>query len=94
MTLKAYKGHISKGGESSVFAYQTFSFPKRMDVYFQNARNNKKGYTYTERTIGAPAYWDLRVRALLGRGMNTYILKNKLRYNVRFNWSVAGEKQF
>ena len=82
--MKIYNGHWSKGGKSSI--YKTSTGSNVIRIYFWDKAGGKLKYYYSKNTIGSSAFNTMKNLRDAHRGLNSYIVKNRLPYKVIKSW--------
>jgi len=79
-----YSGHWSKGGRSSVF--KTSKTSKKIRVYFKDRQGKKKKYYYYKSDMGSSHFNNMKSLISANKGLNSYILKNRIPHYKIQNW--------
>jgi len=79
-----YKGHYSRGGKSSVWIIKRYS--KYMNIFFIDKQGNRKAYYYSKGLLGNSVYYQMLDLARSGKGLNSYIIKNKISYKRKWDF--------
>jgi len=76
MTWYNYSGHISRGGKSSVDVVLTKT--DRIFILFEGRNQESMEYVYIKNQIGTTAYNRIIALAIMGKGLNSYIKRNRI----------------
>ena len=88
MAIRSYRGHwLNRKGTSSVF--QVDRRWNRIYIYFLPKDKIGRVYVYYKDVIGKQTYLEMRELSERGRGLNTYINKNKPQHSGSDSFSVG-----